>query len=199
MVVNGQPKGTSEYLQATSRVGRRHPGLIITLYNWFKARDMSHYERFVAYHSMLYRHVDVTSVTPFSPRARDRGLKALIVGLARLLDPRLMSNQSAGLFDAASPVVAQIREILENRSESLEPKEASHVKQEIASAIDLWEGLVGAYGNRLVYQLGRRRNTSNRHPLLRHMQDATPDDAWKTPDSLRNVEQAANLFYREAK
>ncbi len=199
MVVNGQPKGTSEYLQATSRVGRRHPGLIITLYNWFKARDMSHYERFVAYHSMLYRHVDVTSVTPFAPRARDRGLKALIVGLSRLLDPKLMANQDASRFDASLPVIAEIKEVLEKRSESLEPKEATHVKQEIANALDLWEDLVETYGSRLVYQLGRHRSISNHHPLLRHMQDATPDDAWKTPDSLRNVERGANLYYREAR
>ena len=109
-----------------------------------------------------------------------------------------MANQSASLFDRSLPVVGQIREALENRSESLEPREATHVKQEIANAIDLWEGLVETYGNKLVYQLGRyRKNISKHHPLLRHMQDATPDDAWKTPDSLRNVEQAANLFYRE--
>jgi hypothetical protein len=198
MVVNGQPKGTSEYLQATSRVGRRYPGLIVTLYNWFKARDMSHYERFVPYHSMLYRHVDVASVTPFAPRARDRGLKALIIGLARILDPRLMTNQGASQFDPSLPVVSQIREILEKRAESLEPKEATRVRQEISNAIDLWEDLVEEYGNKLVYRLPLGGNPSNYHPLLRHVEDVAPDDSWKTPDSLRNVERMANLFYREA-
>ncbi len=198
MVVNGQPRGTSEYLQATSRVGRRPPGLIVTLYNWYKPRDMSHYERFVAYHSMLYRHVDAASITPFAPRARDRGLKALIVGMARILDPRLMANQGASKFERSLPVVKRIEEVLKARSSSLDPKEAGHVEQEIASAMDLWEDLVEKYGDRLVYSLPPYGNTSDYHPMLRHAEDTEPEDAWKTPDSLRNVEKMANLFYGNA-
>ena len=57
MVVTGQPRSTSEYIQATSRVGREHPGLVITMYNWLGARDISHYEKFRAYHDAIYRHV----------------------------------------------------------------------------------------------------------------------------------------------
>ena len=74
MVVTGQPKTTAEYIQATSRVGRKHPGLVVTMYNWMGARDLSHYERFGSYHSALYKHVEAISVTPFSSRALDRGL-----------------------------------------------------------------------------------------------------------------------------
>ena len=46
MVVNGQPKQIAEYIQATSRVGREHPGLIVTVYNNGRARDRSHFETF---------------------------------------------------------------------------------------------------------------------------------------------------------
>lgn len=69
MVVMGQPQTTSEYIQATSRVGRRMPGLVVTVYNSGRSRDLSHYENFAAYHRTLYRHVEATGATPFAPRA----------------------------------------------------------------------------------------------------------------------------------
>ena len=76
MVVLGQPKTAAEYIQATSRVGRddeARPGLVVTLLNVHKPRDRSHYERFRHFHETFYRAVEVDSVTPFSPRALDRG------------------------------------------------------------------------------------------------------------------------------
>lgn len=86
MVVNGQPKTCAEYIQATSRVGREadRPGLVVTLLNIHRPRDRSHYERFAAFHASFYRSVEATSVTPFSPRALDRGLAGTLVALARL-------------------------------------------------------------------------------------------------------------------
>lgn len=85
MVVLGQPKSASEYIQATSRVGRddKRPGLVVTLLNVHKPRDRSHYEHFEAWHESFYRAVEATSVTPFSPRAIDRGLAGVSVALAR--------------------------------------------------------------------------------------------------------------------
>ena len=76
MVVLSQPKTHAEYIQATSRVGRAawRPGLVVTLLNVHKPRDRSHYERFRHYHQTFYRAVEVSSVTPFSARALDRGL-----------------------------------------------------------------------------------------------------------------------------
>ena len=95
MVIMGQPQGTSEYIQASSRVGRQHPGLVVTLFNSARTRDRSHYESFPTYHSALYRRVESSSITPFSTRARDRGLHAVIVSLLRHTVTQLSSNPDA--------------------------------------------------------------------------------------------------------
>lgn len=90
MVVAGQPKTNAEYIQASSRVGRENPGLVVVAYNPTRSRDRSHYEQFLRYHSGLYKYVEATSLTPFADRARDRGLHALYVSLCRYLVPELL-------------------------------------------------------------------------------------------------------------
>ena len=96
MVVTGQPKTTAEYIQATSRVGRAFPGVVCTVFNWARPRDMSHYERFIHYHSTFYQQVEALSVTPFSSRALDRGLSAVLISELRLRDEEMNANDRAG-------------------------------------------------------------------------------------------------------
>ncbi|MCG3193670.1 MAG: hypothetical protein DIJKHBIC_02924 [Thermoanaerobaculia bacterium] len=83
MIVHGQPKTSSSYIQATGRVGRERGGLVVTFYRASRPRDLSHFEFFVGYHRELYRHVEPISVNPFSPRARDRALGPVSVAILR--------------------------------------------------------------------------------------------------------------------
>jgi hypothetical protein len=85
MVVTGQPKNSAEYIQATSRVGRdpARPGLIVTVYNWARPRDLAHFETFGYFHETFYARVEPLSVTPFADRALDRGLVAVLVAAVR--------------------------------------------------------------------------------------------------------------------
>src|SRR5205807_632234 len=105
MAVAGQPKNTSEYIQATSRVGRSNagPGLVVTLFNWARPRDLSHYETFEHYHQTFYKHVEALSVTPFSARALDRGLSGVLIAMMRLRDDRLNANIKAGDLKDTDP------------------------------------------------------------------------------------------------
>jgi hypothetical protein len=112
MVAAGQPKTTAEYIQATSRVGRNSPGLVCTIYNWARPRDLSHYETFEHYHETFYKHVEALSLTPFASRALDRGLSGILVALTRLVQGGLSENADAGRFRRDLDVVrTALREI----------------------------------------------------------------------------------------
>jgi hypothetical protein len=116
MVVANQPKSTAEYIQATSRVGRAAPGLVFTVYNWARPRDLSHYERFDAFHASVYRHVEALSVTPFADRAVDRGLTGVLVALVRDLDGGYNGNLRAQDFDRHGPLADHVVRFLQRRS-----------------------------------------------------------------------------------
>ena len=92
MLVNGQPKSKSEYIQATSRVGRSYPGIVVTLYNDSKVRDKSGFEAFQAIHQSLYKDVEIMSVTPFSPQCIDKALATVLIATVRHLIPEAVDN-----------------------------------------------------------------------------------------------------------
>jgi hypothetical protein len=145
MAVFGQPKTSAEYIQATSRVGRDpgRPGLVATIFNVHKPRDRSHYERFAAYHETFYRSVEATSVTPFSPRALDRGLAATLVGLSR--QGLLSMTPPRGAMEVLNErtrlefVISALAERAYGHSD-LPPAEAERLRQRVRErAIDLMD------------------------------------------------------------
>lgn len=169
MVVNGQPKTSAEYIQATSRVGRMKdaPGLVVTVYNWSRPRDISHYERFRPYHEALYRHVEATSVTPFAPRARDRALHVVLITLARLLHESWAENKQASFFDPAHPKAQRILQHIRERVERIDPTILTEVDEQLEELINWWQDMIKRNGSDLRYQPNPFR-VDEMVPILMH-------------------------------
>ena len=121
MLLVGQPKLTSEYIQASSRVGRSFPGVAFTMYDASKSRDRSHFEQFKQYHESFYRYVEPTGATPFSKPARDRSLKALLVAMIRNAEPTLSSEKDASKFtvDQYKNIIDKLKAYIVARSISI--------------------------------------------------------------------------------
>jgi hypothetical protein len=196
MVVAGQPKGTSEYIQATSRVGRNAaaPGLVCAVYNWARPRDLSHYERFGHYHATFYQHVEALSVTPFAGRAVDRGLSAILAALVRLPGTTYNPNQAAGQVDRTAALIqAAVAAIARRAAEVTQSAaEGQKVQSQLQHRLDRWlrEAAPKPGGARLGYQ-GERDGLTL--PLLQKA-GIGEWDTFTCLGSLRDVEPSVNLL-----
>lgn len=83
MLMNGQPKNVAEYIQASSRVGRKDKGIVINLLDANRSRDKSYFENYVPFNNSYYKFVEPLSVTPFTEIALDKVLASLLVCFVR--------------------------------------------------------------------------------------------------------------------
>jgi len=190
MTVIGQPKTTSEYIQATSRVGRskKGPGLVFTIYNCSKPRDRSHFEHFQEYHSKIYSKVEPTSVTPFSAPARERALHAILIGLIRMLTTNDEVSKKPKPFPPLD-LLNEVQNIIFNRVLKIEKEEYDSTLKLLAEKINEWQMELpieyGGFGNQqtsvLMYPAGSAVNENLK-------------GAWSTPTSMRNVDSTCDAY-----
>lgn len=209
MVVLGQPKTSAEYIQATSRVGRdvAKPGLVVTIMNIHRPRDRSHYERFGFYHQTFYRSVEATSVTPFSPRALDRGLAGTLIALARqgngILNPPKGATEILRQRGKLDWVAQALAKRAADYAET--PEEADALKnrllQRAKDLLDEWEKIAKEYhdtGTVLQYQ----QEEGSARPLLYQFLDPElkklplRHQKFRANRSMRDVEPSVNLWVR---
>ena len=198
MTVMGQPQSSAEYIQATSRVGRKYPGLVVTIFNSARSRDRSHYENFIPYHQALYRAVEATSATPFAARARDRGLHGVLVSLARLLFEDLSFDTAAWRAADRYDELTEAVNLLIKRVEDVAEEEADDTIKQLQDLVDVWTTEAEAKPNM------RYKNSKNREAaLLIEPEAAMTDDTveysqqhapWPTLQSMRDVDAESGLY-----
>lgn len=193
MAVTGQPKQNSEYIQATSRIGRSHPGLVVTLYNAYRPRDLSHYENFTGYHAQLYRFVEGTTATPFSARARDRVLHALVISAIRLNYPQMANNpDAAAIVSLTDEQIATVRKMIIDRLNIVKPSAIADAEDEINQFIEWWKLRASRTDKPLRYYVV---GTDRYNRLMNPYDKPHEEDEKATLQSMREVESSANMFY----
>lgn len=198
MVVSNQPKSNAEYIQATSRVGRSAPGLVLTVYNWARPRDLSHYETFEHFHACAYRHVEPLSVTPFAERAIDRGLTGVLVSLIRGGGVDYNGNYRAQDFDHHGSSSEEAVEYLHRRAAEIASDETGQrVRSALEERLETWHKARSKAGSRLTYS--RPRPAGDAVGLLSEPSEKPGRwDIMTCPTSLRDVEPAIQLQLQPA-
>ncbi len=198
MVVAGQPKTTAEYIQASSRVGRtaEGPGLIVTVYNWARPRDLSHYETFEHYHATFYRHVEATTLTPFSARCLDRGLTGVMTSLVRhRADGQWNANEAARTVDVDDPEVDRVVRLIARRAAGVtgQPDRVTALEDAMKQRLQAWS----VRQNLVAAKLGYKQRADGQTVGLLKDPGAGAWELWTAPNSLREVESPINLLLEE--
>ncbi len=208
MMLVGQPKNTAEYIQASSRVGRSasDPGLVVTLGNWARPRDLAHFEQFRHYHETFYSQVEALSVTPFSVTSIDRGLEGVLVSAARVMSAvkgvdGLSPEEGANRVEAEKELLEDLIERLTRRSLAASDEEAGRLTR------DRLTSRLGHWINRRKQVLGERRQLvyekvkrgSPQAPLLISAEASTRVDMpagapFVVPNSMREVQPEINIL-----
>lgn len=199
MFIHGQPKTTAEYIQASSRVGRRvpnGPGLIFTLYSPAKPRDKSQYEQFQGYHSRIYSNVEPTSVTPFSINVRERALHAILIGLMRhfastidglLTKPETNNKDFTYLKNFVTNIVLQ-------RSKKVNNEEYLSTKKLCESILHEWENVgYQEYGDAGNYSIKFNEIYPLMYSSSAEVKKDVSDKSFSTPTSMRGIDTESKI------
>lgn len=207
MLIVGQPKNTAEYIQASSRVGRdsRKPGLVVTLANRSRPRDMAHYEQFEHYHDTFYANVEALSVTPFSEASLERGLTGLIVSAARVIDVgagtdvSLSPDAVAGagrITHRRATVDALVDRLVDRVAQASDDAAAALTKSKLVFRLDEWTERSDLHGGGLTYA---RKSLPKQHivPLLVSPEDTIGEEGdrlFQVANSMREVQPEIDLL-----
>lgn len=201
MLMIGQPKLTSEYIQASSRVGRAFPGVVFVQYDSTKSRDRSHYEGFRAYHESFYRFVEPTGATPFSKPARERALHAVLASMIRHR-VGLCEDKDAENFDRGylSDIIDDVKQFILDRVKGINKRagnrsdyNVAEVEAGINTFIDKWQNEVDLcvefniplfFGRKFMV----RPPDTNARRLFKPYNDDGQDNSISTLISMRNVD-----------
>ncbi|WP_241559469.1 helicase-related protein [Lacticaseibacillus hulanensis] len=198
MLVVGQPKLTSEYIQATSRVGRNTLGVVFTLYNSVRSRDRSHYESFTGYHQSMYRYVEPSSVTPFSQPALKKALAAALVTMLRYTVPDMEGDDGAVKILDHLDEVNKVSEVMLARIRLNDPNHlyATRARYLLNEFISQWTEQandVRELGVDKLFYYRRRRAEPNTQYLLVPYDNTITDGETPVMNTMRDIEDVTNL------
>ncbi|MFN4234422.1 MAG: helicase-related protein [Bacteroidia bacterium] len=185
MLINGMPKNIAEYIQASSRVGRKVEGLVITLLNPNQARDKSYFEHYIPFHQAFYKSIEPLSVTPFTENTIDKMLTTLMVAYVRHKISGLNQNNDAQYFQKEH--IDELKQFLKERFQN-NTAEYEFFESRIDYLANDWEERVQNIGLNQYEELLKRPTQV----------DDTDSNDWIVMQSMREVDEETFIIIKKS-
>jgi hypothetical protein len=214
--MNSMPRNTAEYIQASSRVARNDYGLVLTIHHPFRARDISHYEKFIEFHEKMYSYVEPISITPFTQKAVERYMGLYLATMIRhttRFTERLSANKISSISEIEiESIIRELTEYFEKRKVKmahqfsgailnlLKPDNVEQIKGWIQSAFNDWKKLSNELDKNTDLVFNNKKNGPNQtrkqeqlYVDIEEYEGNIHSEKWQVPMSLRVIEPEAAI------
>lgn len=214
IIMNSMPRNTAEYIQASSRVARNDYGLVLTIHHPFRARDISHYEKFIEFHEKMYSYVEPISITPFTQKAVERYMGLYLATMIRhrtRFTERLSASDISTISETElSNLISELTQYFEERKERMNTFDAlirnllknenvEQIKRWIQEAFSEWmeeSNKVLADKKTFVFNNKSARSNPPQEQLyvdIEEYEGNIHSKKWQVPMSLRVIEPEAAI------
>lgn len=217
IIMNSMPRNTAEYIQASSRVARNDLGIVLTIHHPFKARDLSHYEKFIEFHEKMYSYVEPISITPFTKKSVDKFMPLYLATIVRHFFENFSNRNDANNINQlnANEIIDFCNAYFQKRYERLlihkditirellSMSDLDYIKKWIKSAIDDWlngKNISNKDGLNLVFKnanIGRSNGEADLYSPLNNLNIKDYQQKWQVSMSLRNIEPTAVIHVNQ--
>ncbi|MCW0481353.1 helicase-related protein [Gaoshiqia sediminis] len=214
IIMNSMPRNLAEYIQASSRVARSTYGIVLTVHHPFRARDISHYEKFIEFHEKMYSYVEPISITPFTQKAVTRYLGLYMATMLRHRTRFVNRNSASAIATLSSNQIEELigslalhfqeREVcIRNMNvpdvvkNLLQEENVDFIEAKLRGAIDQWKSVASdtmTEGKQLVFNKKAKKATPAQEQLyieIDEYEENVENKDWQIPQSLRVIEPEA--------
>ncbi len=214
IIMNSMPRNTAEYIQASSRVARNDYGLVLTVHHPFRARDLSHYEKFIEFHEKMYSYVEPISITPFTQKAVERYMGLYLATMIRhttRFTERLSASDISSISETElSSIISNLASYFEERktrmssydnliSNLLKQENIVQIKRWIEEAFSEWKEESNKHladNKTFVFNNKSTKSTPSQEQLyvdIEEYEGNIHSKKWQVPMSLRVIEPEAAI------
>jgi len=216
IIMNSMPRNTAEYIQASSRVARNDYGLVLTVHHPFRARDISHYEKFIEFHEKMYSYVEPISITPFTQKAVERYMGLYLATMIRhktRFTERLSANEISTMSDVElTAIITDLTNYFEKRKDRmaiqfsgpilnlLKQENVELIKKWILEAFNDWKDLSNELDPTTDLVFSNKKNLPRQvrkqeqlYVDIEEYEGNIHSEKWQVPMSLRVIEPEAAI------